>query len=83
MQNGSLVADLQDRTKIQKSHLQRHELLFSRAAKLKYPASAGLNHQKSSKRGVRGDSSAISQFLGGLETDCGATGMSAKNEMQV
>jgi len=49
---------------MQKSHLKRHELLFSRTAKLNYHASAGLNHEKSSKRRVRGVSSAISPFLG-------------------
>jgi len=58
------------RPRMQKSHLKRHELFFSRTLDLNYPASssAGLNHQKSSKRGVRGVSSAISPFLGGPGT---------------
>ena len=51
-----------------KSHLRRHNFLYSRTAKLNYPASAGLNHQKSGKRGVRGVSSAIAPFLNGMDT---------------
>jgi len=38
---------------------------LSRTANLNWPASAGLNHWQSNKRGVRGVSSAISPFLGG------------------
>ena len=52
---------------MEKSHSRRHELLFARTAKLKYPASAELNCVKSSKRGVRGVSCAISLLLGGHE----------------
>jgi len=33
--------------RMQKSHLKRHELLFSRTFKSNYPASAGLNHKHS------------------------------------
>jgi len=33
---------------MQKSHLQRHELLFSRTVEFNYPASRRLNHKKSS-----------------------------------
>jgi len=32
------------RPRMQKSHLRQHEVLFSRTAKLNYPASDGLNH---------------------------------------
>jgi len=54
---------------MEKSHLKRHELLFSRTVKSNYPASAGLNHQKSSKRGVRGIYTAMSPFLCGKEIE--------------
>jgi len=53
------------RPRMDKSHSKCHKLLFSRTAKLNYPAPAGLNHPKSSKRSVRGVSSANSPFLGG------------------
>ena len=51
----------------QKSHMKRHELLFSRTVSLNYPASARLNHSKHGKRRVRGVSNAISPFLGEWE----------------
>jgi len=50
--------------RMEKSLSRLHELLFSRTVNLNYPASAELNCSKSSKRGVRGVSCAISLFLG-------------------
>jgi len=53
------------RPRMKKSHLKRHKLVFSRTFQLKYATFAGLNHKKSSKKGVCGVSSVISPFLGG------------------
>jgi len=52
------------RPRTDRSHSKRCKFLFSRTGTLNYPASAELNHKKSSKRGVREVSSAISSFLG-------------------
>jgi len=64
----SILGRLLYRPRMEKSHLECHELLFPCTAKLNYPASAGLNNEKSRKRRDRGVSSVISPFLGGKDS---------------
>ena len=57
-----------NRPRMETSQFKRHELFFSRIAKLSYPAFARLNHGTPGKKRVRGVLSAISPFVGGLES---------------